>query len=137
MDVHGSPNIRFVHIGDALMEKNISFAYFGEHLRRYQMDPGLTDPYEQNNNICNPFQYAADIMTHPALRAAHIQDTDQLYEDIQKGTLPAVSIVKPSTFSTTAIRPHRNSTIFEGFTREDCPRRCRPIPTCGRTPRSS
>jgi phospholipase C len=37
-------------------------------------------------------------MTNPAQREAHIQDTDTLYEDIGSGTLPAVSIVKPSGF---------------------------------------
>jgi phospholipase C len=35
-------------------------------------------------------------MTHPAIRKAHLQDTVDLYEDIAKGTLPAVSFVKPS-----------------------------------------
>ena len=103
------------HIGDPLMEKNISFKYYGEHWTRYQMDPGETDPYDKYCNICNPFQYASDIMTNPALREAHIQDTDQLYEDIAKSTLPAVSIVKPSGFSD----GHPASSkldLFEGFT---------------------
>ena len=47
-------------------------------------------------NICNPFQYDTSIMANAAVRTAHIQDTANLYSDIQDGTLPAVSFVKPS-----------------------------------------
>ena len=47
-------------------------------------------------NICNPFQYDTSIMTNAAIRTAHIQDTANLYSDIQNSTLPAVSFVKPS-----------------------------------------
>ena len=108
------------HIGDALMEKSISFKYYGEHWSRYLMDPGETDPYDKYCNICNPFQYASDIMTSEALRVAHIQDTDQLYEDIAKGTLPAVSIE-------TEHLQRRPSGLVEarslrGFHRKDHPR---------------
>jgi phospholipase C len=35
-------------------------------------------------------------MTRPAVRAAHIQDTVNLYADIKSGKLSAVSYVKPS-----------------------------------------
>ena len=49
-------------------------------------------------NICNPFQYDTSIMSHPAQVAAHIQDTVNLYSDIANGTLPAVSVVKPSGY---------------------------------------
>jgi len=35
-------------------------------------------------------------MTNPALVSAHIQDTTDLYSDIQNSTLPAISFVKPS-----------------------------------------
>jgi len=103
------------HIGDALMEKNVSFKYYGEHWSRYLLDPGETDPYDRYCNICNPFQYAADIMTNPELREAHIQDTDQLYEDIAKSALPAVSIVKPSGF-TDGHPASSKLDLFEGFT---------------------
>ena len=63
----------------------------------YQLNYGAigknTDEY---CNICNPFQYDTSIMAKPAVRTAHIQDTANLYSDIKNGTLPAVSIVKPS-----------------------------------------
>jgi phospholipase C len=53
-------------------------------------------------------------MTSQTQREAHIQDTTQLYEDIQTGNLPAVSIVKPSGF----LDGHPSSSkldLFEGF----------------------
>ena len=68
-------------------------------------------------NICNPFQYDTSIMANPAVRTAHIQDTVNLYSDIQGGTLPAVSIVKPSGL----VDGHPASSklnLFEGFTQK-------------------
>jgi phospholipase C len=68
-------------------------------------------------NICNPFQYDTSIMANPAIRNAHIQDTENLYSDISNGTLPAVSIVKPSGF----VDGHPSSSkldLFEGFTKK-------------------
>ena len=65
-------------------------------------------------NICNPFQYDTSIMANPAVRAAHIQDTLNLYADIANNSLPAVSIVKPSGF----VDGHPSSSkldLFEGF----------------------
>jgi phospholipase C len=64
--------------------------------------------------ICNPFQYDTSIMTNDAIREAHIQDTANLYSDITGGTLPAVSIVKPSGL----VDGHPSSSkldLFEGF----------------------
>jgi phospholipase C len=68
-------------------------------------------------NICNPFQYDTSIMADAAVRTAHIQDTLDLYSDIQGGTLPAVSIVKPSGL----VDGHPASSkldLFEGFTQK-------------------
>ena len=68
-------------------------------------------------NICNPFQYDTSIMANAAVRTAHIQDTANLYSDIQNGTLPAVSIVKPSGL----VDGHPSSSklnLFEGFTKK-------------------
>jgi phospholipase C len=64
--------------------------------------------------ICNPFQYDTSIMTNDVIREAHIQDTANLYNDIAHGTLPAVSIVKPSGLTD----GHPSSSkldLFEGF----------------------
>src|SRR5208282_2410336 len=68
-------------------------------------------------NICNPFQYDTSIMASPANVAAHIQDTANLYSDIQAGTLPAVSFVKPSGL----VDGHpasSNLNLFEAFTQK-------------------
>ncbi|HKN60251.1 MAG TPA: alkaline phosphatase family protein [Candidatus Acidoferrales bacterium] len=68
-------------------------------------------------NICNPFQYDSSIMADPAVRTKHIQDTLNLYSDIQNGTLPAVSIVKPSGL-TDGHPASSKLDLFEGFTKK-------------------
>jgi phospholipase C len=68
-------------------------------------------------NICNPFQYDTSIMANSKVRAAHIQDTLNLYGDIADGNLPAVSFVKPSGF----VDGHPSSSklnLFEGFVKK-------------------
>jgi phospholipase C len=102
------------HIGDVLNAAGLSYTYFGEQWNLYVTDPAGTDPYDRYCTICNPFQYASDIMTNQQQREAHIQDTDRLYEDIQNGNLPAVSIVKPDGF----LDGHPSSSkldLYEGF----------------------
>ncbi|MEM5341294.1 alkaline phosphatase family protein [Paraburkholderia azotifigens] len=78
-------------IADTLIEKNISWKYYGEGWNTFVKTPA-TSVY---CNICNPFLYETTIMTNPALVRAHLQDTSDLYTDIANGTLPAVSFVKP------------------------------------------
>jgi phospholipase C len=111
------------NIGDELLEANISWKYYGDQWNRY-----LKDKYQLNYgdfgtesdeycNICNPFQYSTSIMTNAAVRTAHLQDTVNLYEDIAKGNLPAVSFVKPSGF----VDGHPASSkldLFEGFVKK-------------------
>jgi phospholipase C len=107
-------------IGDDLIKNNISWKYYGDQWNNYVPDPyqlnyaaigAKTDEY---CNICNPFQYDTSIMANAAVRTAHIQDTTNLYADIAAGTLPAVSIVKPSGL----VDGHPSSSkldLFEGF----------------------
>ena len=105
------------HIGDSLSAAGVSWTYFGEGWNLYVTDPTGADPYDRYCNICNPFQYATDIMTVPAQREAHIKDTTDLYEDLVDGNLPAVSIVKPSGFTD----GHPSSSklnLFEGFVKD-------------------
>ena len=110
-------------IGDELIASNISWKYYGDQWNNY-----VNDPYQLNFaaigaksdeycTICNPFQYDTSIMANAAVRTAHIQDTANLYADIQNGTLPAVSIVKPSGL----VDGHPSSSkldLFEGFTKK-------------------
>jgi phospholipase C len=98
------------HIGDALLEKGVSLSYYGGH-----WDRAVAGQPNAYCGICNPFQYASDIMTNPSLRAAHIHDTTQLHTDIAAGTLPEVTIVKPDGI----VDGHPASSkldLFEGFT---------------------
>jgi len=56
-------------------------------------------------------------MTNDAVRTSHIVDTDQLYQDIHNGKVPAVSFVKPSGW----VDGHPASSkwdLFEGFTKK-------------------
>lgn len=104
-------------IGDALLEKNISFKWYGDQWNLYKTDPYFQNPADVYCNICNFLQYSTSIMTNPALVAAHIQDTTDLYTDIQNNTLPAVSFVKPSGL----VDGHPASSkldLFEGFTKK-------------------
>ncbi len=111
------------NIGDAMLEKNISWKYYGDQFNQY-----LTDKYQLNYgatgatsdqycNICNFFQYSTSIMTNAAVRTAHLKDTTDLYNDIQNGALPAVSFVKPSGW----VDGHPASStliLFEGFVKK-------------------
>ncbi len=116
------PPVPVRHIGTVLMEHNVSFKYYGEHWDRYVADsiaeeanPAATpNPFDVYCNICNPFQYATDIMANTATRTAHIADTDILYSDIKNDTLPAVSIVKPSGY-TDGHPASSKLDLFEGF----------------------
>ena len=110
-------------IGDDMNAHGISWKYYGDQWNNY-----VPDPYQLNYgtnganadeycNICNPFQYDTSIMSNPAQVAAHIQDTANLYADIAQGTLPAVSIVKPSGY----VDGHPSSSkldLFEGFVKK-------------------
>jgi len=110
-------------IGDTLLKKGISWKYYGDQWNsyltdKYQLNYGVPGPTSDTYcNICNPFQYDTSIMTDPKIRAAHIQDTINLYDDIASGQLPAVSFVKPSGI----VDGHPASSklnLFEGFTKK-------------------
>ena len=107
-------------IGDALNEKNISWAYFGgsyndavvlsneavaaalprrltpprRSLKRRSRIP-LTRWASPTVRSAIPSSTATSIMGNPAQRAAHIKDTVDLLADIQGNTLPSVSFGKP------------------------------------------
>jgi phospholipase C len=132
-------------IGDDMIAHNISWKYYGDQWNNYAGTgtPGTAgyvpeDKYQLNYgpagtlnelgnaiitnvdeycNICNPFQYDTSIMANPTVRQTHIQDTANLYSDLQNGTLPAVSIVKPSGL----VDGHPASSkldLFEGFAKK-------------------
>jgi phospholipase C len=118
------PVIKQRHIGDELSAAHISWAYFGERWNDFKTAPGLGANFGSLApiaylycNICNPFLYSASTMTNSTEREAHLKDTTDLYDAIAKGTLPAVSYVKPSTFND----GHPASSkvdLFEAFARK-------------------
>src|SRR5580658_678597 len=110
-------------IGDDLSDAKVSWKYYGDQWNNYVQDPyqlnyGSNGPNaDEYCNICNPFQYDTSIMSSKEQIAAHIQDSVNLYADISGGTLPAVSIVKPSGY----VDGHPSSSkldVFEGFTQK-------------------
>ena len=107
------------NIGDALLAKQVWFAYFGAQFYAYLANPLLNyvSPDNQYCNICNFFQYSTSIMTNPPVRQAALKDTIDVYNDLQSGNLPAVSYVKPSGL----VDGHPASSklnLFEGFVKK-------------------
>jgi phospholipase C len=91
-------------IGDALNEKTVSWAYYGGgYNAAVRVANGSTDPVDKaiaSNycDICNFESYTSSIMGNSLQRAAHIKDAIDFFNDLQSGTLPAVSFVKPDSF---------------------------------------
>jgi len=110
------PATQVRHLGDALNEKNIPWKYYGDGWNIYLSDPNFANPLDTYCNICNPFSYATDVMTNATQRTLHIQDSQNLYEDIKAGELPAVSIVKPG-WPADGHPASSKLDIFEGFTK--------------------
>jgi phospholipase C len=105
-------------IGDALLAKGVSFAYYGDQWSTYLANPDNNYVTADNTfcNICDPFLYSTSMMTSAAGRS-HNQDTTALYAAIQNGSLPAVSYVKPDGW----LDGHPSSSkldLFEGFVKK-------------------
>ncbi len=52
------PPSKLRNIGDALLEKNISWKYYGDQWNLYKNDPYYANPADVYCNICNFFQYS-------------------------------------------------------------------------------
>jgi len=95
-------------IGDVLSANNISWKYYGGGFNVSGTASPLNGSY---CNICNPFEYESN---YPTVVADHMRDVTDLFTDLQNGTLPAVSYVKPDG----TMDGHPNSskwTLFEAF----------------------
>jgi phospholipase C len=108
------PGTSVRHIGDALNDKGVSWKYYGDGWNVFLSDPTFANPLDTYCNICNPFNYATDIMTNATLRTEHIQDSQNIYEDIKANDLPAVSIVKPG-WPSDGHPASSKLELFEGF----------------------
>jgi len=115
-------------IGEALNEKQISWAYYGGAynaavaLTQLKAQGGSTsDPTiligQAYCNICNFESYSNAIMPVTAQRSAHIKDATDFFAAVDAGTLPAVSFVKPDGL----LDGHPASSkedLFEGMARK-------------------
>jgi phospholipase C len=96
-------------IGDVLTANNIPWKYYGGGFNASGTGAPLDGLY---CNICNPFEYEAN---YPTMVADHMRDVTDLFTDLQNGTLPAVSYVKPDG----SMDGHPASSkwgLFEAFT---------------------
>jgi phospholipase C len=89
-DQYTVPPTKQQNLALLLTRHHVSWKYYGE---------GWANGTESGEagtfcNICDPFLYSTQVMTNPTLRANN-QDINNLYSDIQNGTLPAVAIAKP------------------------------------------
>jgi phospholipase C len=117
------PPTRQRSIADVLLEHGVSWKSYSDQWNSYlrdkyqQHDTAVGELSDQYCNICNGFQYQTQIMTDETIRTAHIRDSVELYADIDHGTLPAVSFVKPSGW----VDGHPASSkwnLYEGFVRK-------------------
>jgi len=101
------PPVFIRSIGDELNDHKIPWKYYGGG---YNLAVA-GNPVNGYCNICNPFEHQAN---YPSLRADHMRDVTDLFDDLKNGTLPAVSYVKPDG----AMDGHPASskwTLFEAF----------------------
>jgi len=89
-------------LGEALNEKNVSWAYYGGAYNaavKLADNPNSTDPLvligNAYCNICNFESYATAIMGDKEQRQAHIKDATDFFAAVDNNTLPAVSFLKP------------------------------------------
>jgi phospholipase C len=104
------PPVTMTSIGDLLSAKQIPWKYYGGSYNVSGTGAPLDGIY---CNICNPFEYQVN---YPAMRADHMRDVTDLFNDLKNGTLPAVSYVKPDG----AMDGHPASSkfnLFEEFTK--------------------
>jgi acid phosphatase len=78
----------YVTIGNELSAHHISWGWFGEGYNNGKTDFSYC-------GICDPMQYSTSIMTNPALRKDVNLGYGNFLTDAAKGTLPAVSFLKP------------------------------------------
>ena len=79
-------------IANSLDNAKVSWTYYGEQWDAYVSGSVFAAIYDP---IANPFLYQSYVMENPIKRNDNLKDTLDLYTDLQNGTLPAVSWVKP------------------------------------------
>jgi len=78
-------------IGDALLAKNVEWTYYGGGFNNAVANNALAIEFCP---ICNPMQYSQN---YPTTGRPRTKDIVDFFSDVQNGTLPPVSFVKPST----------------------------------------
>ncbi|HEV8015914.1 MAG TPA: alkaline phosphatase family protein [Stellaceae bacterium] len=91
-------------IGEALNERDISWAYYGGAYNAavaLTKNPTSTDATVQIGqtycNICNFESYASAIMGNPSQRVAHIKDATDFFAALASDDLPSIAFIKPDS----------------------------------------
>jgi phospholipase C len=79
------------NIGDRLSERGVSWAWYSGGWN--DALNGDADPLFQFHH--QPFAFFANYADGTAAKATHLKDEQDLFADLQNGTLPAVSFIKP------------------------------------------
>ena len=96
-------------LGDAMDEKNISWAWYSEQWQLQVNGANAT-----NAGCCDPYLNSARIMKNPAERTLHVRDLADFYTSVTQGTLPAVSYIKPGGIED-GHTGNSKPDLFEGF----------------------
>ena len=88
------PVLTYDTIGDRLNGKNISWKWYAENWDATNADPNGAIAGNFDNDH-QPFDYFANYAPGTAARAAHLQDVNNYFSDIQNHTLPSVVWIKP------------------------------------------
>lgn len=83
------PPTRQRSIGDAMSAAGVTWKYYGGGFNAEGTGGYFDGSY---CDVCNPFEYQAG---YPSMIADHMRDVTDLLDDLENGTLPAVSFVKP------------------------------------------
>jgi phospholipase C len=108
MALGGVPPTMQRSIGDVLTAHNIPWKYYGGG---FNVDGTTASLSESFCSECNPFEHQKN---YPAMVADHTRDVTDLFADLAKGTLPAVSYVKPD-FTMDGHPQTSKWTLFEAF----------------------
>jgi len=101
-------------IANVLDHAGVSWTYYGEQWDADVKNQALGGVY---CGICNPFLYQSYVMTNAKRRKDNMKDTKDLYTDLENGTLPAVSYVKPGGFNDGHPASSKYD-IFEGYVKK-------------------
>jgi phospholipase C len=102
------PATRQRSIGDVMSAAGVTWKYYGGGFNAEGTGGYFDGSY---CDVCNPFEYQAG---YPSMIAEHMRDVTDLFTDLEYGTLPDVSFVKPDGL-TDGHPGYSKVSIYEAF----------------------